>query len=236
MSSLCEAKLTVADVYESGQSFSFRARQRRFSFIREMIERIIARKGHCRIADIGGTQYYWRIAQDFLPRPDVEIHLINLDHTPAGHGFVSVAGNACELQNLDDNSFDLVHSNSVIEHVGSWEQMTRMAHNVKRLAPAYYVQTPNFWFPIEQHFRVPFFQFMPEQLRYRILMNFNCGFGGQRKTVSDAMRAVQSSNLLETRQLRELFPDAQIKRERFGPFTKSLMAVRDGETPQSSLL
>lgn len=228
MSSACDAKWTVADVYENGQSFSFRARQKRFAHIRGMIEQIIAHKGRCRIADIGGTQYYWRIAGDFLPRPDVEIHLINLEHTAAGQGFVAHAGDACDLQNLDDNSFDLVHSNSVIEHVGSWEQMSEMARNVRRLAPAYYLQTPNFWFPIEPHFRVPFFHCLPEQLRYRILMHFNCGFGGRRETVSDAVRAVQSANLIEARQMRELFPDAEIVRERFGPFTKSLMAIRTG--------
>jgi hypothetical protein len=102
-----------------------------------------------------------------------------------------------------------------------------MAREVRRLAPAYYVQTPNFWFPYEPHFRFPFFQFFPEQVRYRLLMRFNLGFGGRRDTLDAAMRGVQSVDLLDFRQMRELFPDARLAREYFGPWTKSIMAIRE---------
>ncbi|NJK36721.1 MAG: class I SAM-dependent methyltransferase [Oscillatoriales cyanobacterium RM1_1_9] len=44
-------------------------------------------------------------------------------------------GDACEVLDFSDNSFDLVFSNSVIEHVGSLERQTVFAQNVQRLSP-----------------------------------------------------------------------------------------------------
>jgi hypothetical protein len=221
---------TVEQTYLNGRSLSFQARKRRFRHIRPMIERIIERKGSCRIADIGGTEYYWEIAKEFIDQVPVEIHLFNLEPTAVpDRKFTSHFGNACELGRYDDNSFDMVHSNSVIEHVGGWKQACDMAREVRRLAPSYYVQTPNFWFPYEPHFRFPGFQFLPEQIRYRLLMCCNLGFGGRRITVDAAMCGVQSVDLLDMRQMRELFPDAVMKRERIGPLTKSILAIRESE-------
>jgi len=221
--------LTVDDVYGNPKSYPYRARQRRFEIIKPMIERIIEQKGVCRIADIGGTEYYWNIARDFVEKSNVEIHLLNTEpQVPINRDkFIATNMSGCSLDQFGSNSFDMVHSNSVIEHVGQWREMTKMAHHVKRLAPSYFVQTPNFWFPVEPHFRAPFFQFLPEQLRYRALMHFNLGFGGKRRTVAEAMRAVQSAQLLDHAQMQALFADGEIKRERFGPLTKSLMAIRE---------
>lgn len=218
---------TVERTYLDPGSRSFQFRQRRFARVRGMIDGIVASKGRCRIADIGGTDYYWRIAGDLLDRTPVSIDLFNLEALPvAAPNMRSLVGDASRLDHIDDNAYDLVHSNSVIEHVGSWSEMTRMAGHVRRIAPAYYVQTPNFWFPYEPHFRAPFFHWLPEQIRARLLMRFNLGFGGRRETLDAAMRGVQSAQMLDFAQLRDLFPDAEIHRERFFGLTKSLMAVR----------
>jgi hypothetical protein len=220
---------TVDATYRNPRSWAYQFRKKRFARIEAMVAKIIAQKGSCRIADLGGTAYYWDIAGPALRELPVEIHLINLSacETPSDQ-FISRVGNVCDLADLDDRSFDLVHSNSVIEHVGNWENCRKMAANVSRLAPAYYVQTPNFWFPYEPHFRFPGFQFLPEQVRFRLLMTFNLGFGGRRESVDAAMEAVQSAALLDARQMRALFPDAELAREWFGPFTKSLMMIREG--------
>lgn len=218
---------TVANTYLNAKSFAYRARQRRFRHVRAMIEDIVARKGSCRIADVGGTEYYWQISEGFVEQAPVEITLINLEAVPTnGDRFHSIAGNATDLSDIDDCAFDLVHSNSVIEHVGNWDQMSKMAANVRRLAPSYYVQTPNFWFPYEPHFRCPLFHYLPEQVRAKLLMTFNLGFGGRRETLDAAMRAVQSAVLLDAKQMQTLFPDAELMRERIGFLTKSLMLSR----------
>lgn len=219
---------TIERAYSDARSLAFRFRRRRFALLQPIIERIIAEKGRCRIADIGGTEFYWRIAEDFVARAPVEIHLVNLEKAPVkGTKFVAHAGDACALGQFGDDSFDLVHSNSVIEHVGSWKRMAAMAAEVRRLAPAYFLQTPNFWFPYEPHFRCPFFHWLPESARARLLMQLNLGFGGRQRTLHAAMQGVQSSYLIGAAQLAELFPDARIVREKVGPLTKSLMAIRE---------
>jgi len=219
---------TVAEAYGNAKSLAFQFRRQRFAHVRPLIEAAIARKGVCRIADLGGTAYYWDIFGDFIDRHPVEIHLYNLEQAPSGRSNIqSFKGDVTRLDHIDDNTYDLVHANSVIEHVGSWDAMSRMAGHVRRLAPAYYVQTPNFWFPYEPHFRAPLFHWLPEQVRARLLMQYNLGFGGRRASFDAAMRGVQSAVLIDRRQMQALFPDAEIRGERVLGLTKSLMAVRE---------
>lgn len=222
-------RYSIANTYLDPRAASFRFRAKRFERLRPVIEDIIAEKGKCRIADIGGTEYYWDIFGSFVADNPIEITLFNLE-APAVRSsrFASKVGDATDLSDLPDNAFDLIHSNSVIEHVGNWDRMCRMARNVRRLAPRYFVQTPSFWFPYEPHFRFPFFHWLPEQARAELLLNFNLGFGGKRTDYDAAMRGVQSAYLLNERQFRYLFPDAEIAKERAFGLTKSLMAIRRG--------
>lgn len=221
------AQLALESPYGDQKSMPFRFRQKRFAHVQRLIDAVIAEKGSCRILDIGGEAIYWEIAEDYIAQRNVEITLLNLaeERVPSSK-FRSVQGDATRLGHLEDNSFDLVHSNSVIEHVGTWGNMEEMARHVRRLAPRYFVQTPNFWFPIEPHMRVPAFHWLPEQIRYRILMNFDIGFAPRRKTVAHAVRDVQSIFLLDRRQVAELFPDATIEIERVLYLAKSIMAIR----------
>lgn len=219
--------LSVARVYEGGQSFSYKCRANRFAHIKALIDTIIEKNGQCRILDVGGTEYYWRIAGDLFEKAPVTVDLINLEKADVSAPWCrSFAGDACNLDGIDTGAYDLVHSNSVIEHVGQWQQMASMAGHIRRIAPNYYVQTPYFWFPYEPHFRFAGFHWLPETVRYKLLMRFNLGFGGKRETVDAAMRGIQSSNMLDQTQFESLFPDAQIRHERFFGLTKSLMAIR----------
>jgi hypothetical protein len=127
---------------------------------------------------------------------------------------------------LEDESFDIAHSNSVIEHVGDWERVESFAITTRRLAPRYYVQTPYFWFPIEPHFSALFFHWLPEVTRARRVMKRDLGFNPRATTVAEAMRSVQSARLLDKAMMRALFPDARLEEERVLGLTKSLIAVR----------
>lgn len=222
-----DAPAMVANAYGREQSLSRRFRAKRFKRVLGLIDDIVAREGRCRIADIGGTRYYWDIAGDEIARRPVEITLINPKEAARSEGaFAWLDGDATDLAGVDDMSFDLVHSNSVIEHVGDWSQMRAMAANVRRLAPAYYVQTPNFWFPYEPHFRCAFFHWLPEQVRYRLVKRFALGFAGAKGNVADAMTRVQSARLLDRGQFVALFPDAEMSSEKVCGLTKSLIAER----------
>ncbi|MCW5701078.1 MAG: class I SAM-dependent methyltransferase [Bradyrhizobium sp.] len=217
------------DYYANEKSLGSRLRRRRFAVVRDMLTEIGRHTSPIRILDIGGTELYWRPFLKDIEAFNCEVTLVNLARVEAENPrFVSMEGNATGLP-FADNSFDFIHSNSTIEHVGRWPEMQAMAGEVRRLAPSYYLQVPYFWFPVEPHFRAPFFHWLPEQVRARLLMRFGLGYGGRRReTLDEAMMALQSSQLLDAKQLRELFPDADIRRERFLGFTKSLMAVRYG--------
>jgi hypothetical protein len=162
------------------------------------------------IIDLGGTAAYWRALPALYGLANVEITVMNLDQEPLTDRNLTVTnGDACAT-GLADNLYDIVHSNSVIEHVGDWPNMEAMAREVRRLAPAYFIQTPNYWFPIEPHYKLPLVQFLPKSLR--------------RAVTSDDPERIR---LLSARQMRSLFPDAELWRERVCGLTKSLVAVRN---------
>ena len=202
-------------------------RTKRFVFVKNIIDEILKVNNSCRILDIGGTPAYWGVLGRELDWGRIRVVVANLGATPSGlPGLECVTGDARQLDQFSDLSFDFVHSNSVIEHVGRWSDMEAMAKEVRRLAPRYLVQTPYFWFPIEPHARFPFFHWMPESWRYRILMTRTCGFWGRQPDLGRAVAAIQSANILDMQQMRYLFPDAKMIFERYYGFPKSIMAIR----------
>jgi hypothetical protein len=204
-------------------------RRRRFHHFLALIDRVLLHHEVCRILDIGGEPGYWAAVADMLGSRQWHVTLLNQTNYPVEDGrFASIVGDARDLSSFADMSFDLVHSNSVIEHVGRWPDMRAMAGEVRRLAPGYFVQTPYFWFPMEPHCSTLFFHWMPESVRASMLMRRPRGHWGQAPDLETAMRQVQSAVLLDYRMLKTLFPDATIHRERFLGMTKSLIAVRQG--------
>ena len=219
--------------YDNPRSIGSRLRARRLVHLLPLLEAAFREKGSVQILDMGGTTTYWRIlSPDYLASRRVEITLVNLPgevHDGPPEPFRVVEGDACDLAMFAANSFDLVHSNSVVEHVGDWARMKAFAKEVRRLAPRYFVQTPNFWFPIEPHFMCPFFHWLPEPTRVRILLRTGLGHYRRAGSVDNAVTAVQGARLLNRRMMASLFPDAAIVTERVALLPKSLMAIRAGE-------
>jgi len=212
----------------SAQAAKGRAfRRRRFALFVRLIDAVLAYRDTCRILDIGGEPDYWDNVTDLLEERRWQVTLANLTTFSVDETrFASINGDARDLSGLEDMSFDIVHSNSVIEHVGRWNDMQSMAHQVRRLAPNYFVQTPYFWFPIEPHCATAFFHWMPESVRLSMLMRRPRGRWGQAPDVETAMRQIQSNVLLDYRMFATLFSDATIYRERYFGLTKSLVAIR----------
>jgi len=135
--------------YDDPRSLGFRFRVARLQRLVGLIELTVYHTGGCRIVDLGGTEQYWKIlGYDFLRSRGCTVRLVNPRPMELAHRsvFEHQQGDACAT-GLADHAFDLVHSNSTIEHVGDWHRMKLFAGEVRRLAPAYFVQTPNFWFP-----------------------------------------------------------------------------------------
>jgi SAM-dependent methyltransferase len=116
-----------------------------------------------------------------------------------------------------DGEFEIAFSNSLIEHVGGPRDRQSVAAELRRVGRRYFVQTPNRWFPVEPHSLLPLVHLLPRRLGRRLWR-----FG-----VSDD--PFEDTWLLAERDLRELFPDALIVRERVGPLTKSLIAAGPNE-------
>ncbi len=220
----------VRDPYQDSKSIEFGFRAKRFIHVQRLIETIVEEKGFADILDLGGTETYWKIGADALRRlrGKVRITLVNPEQeTVRDNGIFSfVSGSGTDPQLFRDRPFDLVHSNSVIEHVGSYGEMQAFAANVRRLAPRYYVQTPNYWFAYEPHFRFVGFQYLPETVRARIIMTKAQGFFQRIETYEEAMDIIRHHSLLSTRQMRTLFPDAVVSHEILLGLRKSIIAIK----------
>ncbi len=178
------------------------------------------------ILDVGGTEIFWDTMQ-FNSSPH-RITLLNLDAAPArSSSFRSIAGDARKMPEFKDKEFDIVFSNSVIEHVGSFTDQQAMAGEIRRVGLKYFLQTPSYSFPFEPHFLFPFFHWLPVKLRIWLVYTFHLGwYGSNVKNWAEAKDAVTSIRLLKKSELHNLFPDAVILKERLFGLTKSFIVIR----------
>jgi len=217
--------------YEDPNSLASRIRRRRIGPLVDLVKAARHRYDRVRILDIGGTKAYWTIfPNDAFSEGKVHITLVNLPGATApadDERFAFVAADGCDMrERFADRSFHIVHSNSVIEHVGDWQRMTAFAREVRRLAPAYFVQTPNFWFPIEPHFMTPLFHWLPEPVRVGLVRRFDLGNRKRTSNLADAVEQVESVHLLNRKMFLFLFPDGRLVIERILGLPKSLIAIR----------
>jgi hypothetical protein len=212
---------SLAD-HRNSKSLAAKLRRGRFAYLRSLLESL---PGRARILDVGGTADYW-LSLEPESSSKWEITLLNLQLPQVRHpGFTYVQGDACDLSRFPDRGFEVVCSNSVIEHVGSFADQQRMAAEVQRVAQRYYVQTPNRNFPIEPHFLTPGFQFLPEWAQVWLLRHVPLGTYGRVSDRAAALSLVREIRLLTEAEFRLLFPAARIARERLCGMTKSFVAT-----------
>ena len=206
------------------------------------------------LLDVGGTAFFWHIlGMDSTPqtasvstpqtasvstpqtasvskteavyqRP-IHITLLNISQPGAvPPNFTNLIGDGCAMPQFQNQQFDIVFSNSVIEHVGDWARQQAFAQEVRRVGRCYFVQTPNHYFPIEPHFFFPGFQFLPVRARVWLVQHFALGWFPRLPDEAAARREVEQIQLLSTAKVRNLFPQAQIHAERFMGMTVGIVA------------
>jgi len=201
-------------------SLHFR-RQRMARFAREL-----GVTPETRVLDVGGNSECWRL----LASPP-RVTLLNMPGDLAGeHGpELRVAADGGQLP-FRDGAFDVVFSNSVIEHLGTPENQARFAREAARVGRSYWVQTPNRWFPLEQHLLTPFVHWLPKRWQRALAPRFSLSNALQRVTPErrryHISHFIKDIRLLGPAELARLFPGARVIRERFFGLTKSLVAVR----------
>ena len=208
----------IADMREA-DSLITQLRQRRFVLFRELLDRL---PRPLRILDVGGTQFFWKM-MGFQGDPGLEITMLNLTAGWARPGFRSVAGDARDMRQFADQEFDVVFSNSVIEHVGKPDEQRQMADEIKRVGKRYFVQTPNRHFPLEPHFFFPGFQFLPLSTRIWLLQHFDLGWYKKIPDYAAARQEVEPIRLLSRRDVTRLFPEGTLYNERFAGLTVSFV-------------
>ncbi|MEU3463652.1 class I SAM-dependent methyltransferase [Streptomyces sp. NPDC006733] len=178
-----------------------------------------------RVIDLGGTVETWLRA----PVRPAHVHVVNLEeHPPQTPDWIRAEyGDACALPKdiLTSGDYDLVYSNSVLEHVGGHAQRMRFADAVQTLAPRHWVQTPYRYFPIEPHWLFPGFQVLPVNARAQLARYWPLAHS-QAGSTEEGMRSVLGTELISRSEMEFYFPDSRVIGERMAGLVKSLIAVK----------
>lgn len=177
------------------------------------------------VLDVGGSVDIWDLVDHRL-----DVTLFNTDEAHAWgfrparageHRYRVATGDACNLGRYDDGAFDVVFSNSVIEHLGNDGNVHRFAAEVRRVGRGYWVQRPSWLFPVEPHTGLPFYWFYPRPARVAIARQLDARYA--KNPWSCPMADTRCFRLAE---LRALFPDASVFAERVAGMTKSWSMYR----------
>ncbi|HWA05357.1 MAG TPA: class I SAM-dependent methyltransferase, partial [Ignavibacteria bacterium] len=159
--------------------------------------------------------------------PDLDITILNLNEPRYSQNgnLRFVKGDVTDLSEFADKSFDVVFSNSVIEHIPKSRDRQKMANEIRRVGRRSFVQTPNYYFPFEPHFLFPCFQFFPEALKLFLLQKFNMGWFKKCENRKQAQKLLEENSLLNLHEFREYFNRSRIIKEKFLFLSKSYIAV-----------
>lgn len=200
-------------------SLSAKARDRRW----DEFSRRFPNLESMRVLDLGGTPAAWESA----PRQPEHVVAVNRDKRHRSTDRVHcVAGDACALpSSLRAERFDLVFSNSLLQHVGGHARRRQFANTVHEMSDHHWVQTPYRYFPVEPHWVFPGFQFLPLPIRVAVAQRWRLGHFRPPNRAAAIMR-VSAVELVGVTEMRSYFPDSEIWFERFAGLVKSLVAVR----------
>jgi len=97
-----------------------------------------------------------------------------------------------------NQQFDIIFSNAVIEHTGGEGGQQFFIKEILRVSKAFFITTPNRWFPVEMHTGLPLLHYLPMPI-YRLVLT---RIGLQYWTSEENL------NLLDARSFSRLFPSS----------------------------
>jgi hypothetical protein len=206
----------------SRQGISWYFRKRRMRHFLTYLDSIDKEQVH--ILDLGGTTFFWE-RLGLANSKKVKVVILNLSlQASSFDNMECVVGNVTDLNSFPKRNFDIVFSNSVIEHLFSYENQQKMASNIMSLSNRVFIQTPNYYFPVEPHFMFPFFQYLSKKLKMYLVLHFSLGSYPVMSDDEAAEKAVEEIKLLRPGQMRLLFPTLNIGFEKLLFINKSIIA------------
>lgn len=208
---------------DNPQSLGFKFRRKRLQEFEKLFFTHFAGVETIEILDVGGTDYFWQHSS-LLAHPGIRITLLNLHLEKTSHPAIqAVQGDATNLKGFAEASFDLVFSNSVIEHLYTLENQQKMASEIRRVGKRHFIQTPNAYFPIEAHYALPFAQYYPKAFLQFILTKTKLS-RLKRWSPTDASQYQAEIRLLKESEMKVLFPGSSLLKEKVLGLTKSFTA------------
>jgi hypothetical protein len=203
-------------------NFSAKIRNKRMAFFIEFLDSIKTDKT-LKILDIGGTNYFWDLWLKNIPFT-IDLTLLNINNEIT-KGYKSIILDANELYKLDKLDYDVVFSNSLIEHLTTYENQIKFAETILRISKKHFIQTPAFIFPLEPHFLFPFFHWFSKNIRVFLVQHFNLGWYKKQDNLGEAKKLVDEIRILKKKELKDLFPNSKIVTEKMFFITKSYIIV-----------
>lgn len=208
---------SIFDISEKKDSLGNQFREKRFSFFLKKFNKM---QKPISILDVGGKINFWE-NRGLAGNNDYIITIVNIEKEKSLYSNIKTKmGDATDLSPFNDKSFDVVHSNSVIEHLYYFENQKKMASEIIRVGQKYIVQTPNKYFFLEPHYLLPFFQFMPDKLKYFILTKTKLS-RLKKWDKKFASQYIEEIRLLSLKEMKVLFPNSKIYFEKFIGMNKS---------------
>ena len=199
------------------KEFSRKSRAKKF----ELLDSLFQARPENRVLDVGASgEVFLRYAlEDVYPHPERIVaggYFLNevrsaRDYYPRCHFAVF---DGCTLP-FPDKSFDLVFSNAVIEHIVGAGRQEQFAREIMRVGKSWFVTTPNYWFPFESHYHLPFIQFLPAGLQ----RPYNRALG-----THIPKGRLEPLALVSARELQRLFPTSRIYKVRVTFWPETLVA------------
>lgn len=192
-------------------------------------------RGPLRIVDLGGTVRFW---EDWGLRADdpvdvtlVNNHLVDKTHMDDPIRLPNIHRVCADVLTLTPEEFakyDLIFSNSLIEHLPGRAAQEKLAAAILASGRPYFIQTPNKRSPLDPHFPrlyVPFFATYPRSLQARLLTWSALGSGSAAPSYEAALTRLEHYHPLTVHDVQQLFPQARVMVERPLGVPMSVVAI-----------
>ena len=190
-----------------------------------------------RVIDIGGTENFW-LRLGVREEDGLDITLLNNHHidktqetAPIRSGFITDRrADARFLTEADLQEYDLVFSNSTIEHFATQDEQKALCDIIDRSGLPYFIQVPNKNALVDPHFPhplVPFFARYPKTLQARLLTVGRFGSGSRSPNMGEALARLKYYTPIDRNWFRSLFPNGTLTVEWQALVPMSLVMTRE---------